>query len=340
MSSNNFDAPVFDPNAGREEAYEARKKAFFEKLLNDDNVNKINKKKAGKYFDSQFEQDWNNEEMDRRIAFSRKSFDDFRKQRMAEFNNISAQADTDIADLEALNAEKEYMDKGYTYTKDGWTLTNAPTQPTQPTQPVRDKNGRTREEILALQQEMVDAGYDLGKFGPKGNGVDGIWGKNTQAAYDMYIQQGKKPYNEVFPEPPINNTPETKPDNQTGENQGDWHWNKSAKKNSQGQLMWNKDFWRDRYFGDSYYNYGNNRYRIAVNKASGQSYLVDLVNGRYIQADENMWGGIDDDAMNSRLASGSGWMDITKDSRLFQYKIGGIIKQILKNSNVFPFNIK
>jgi hypothetical protein len=46
---------------------------------------------------------------------------------MAEFNNISAQADADIADLEALNAEKEYMDKGYTYTKDGWTLTNAPT---------------------------------------------------------------------------------------------------------------------------------------------------------------------------------------------------------------------
>jgi hypothetical protein len=39
-----------------------------------------------------------------------------------------------------------------------------------------------------------------------------------------------------------------------------------------------------------------------------------------------MWGRIDDDAMNTRLASGSGWMDITKESGLLQYKIGGVIK--------------
>jgi hypothetical protein len=45
--------------------------------------------------------------------------------------------------------------------------------------------------------------------------------------------------------------------------------------------MWGSG-WRDRYIGDNFYNYGNNRYRIAVNKDSNQSYLVDLTNGKYI----------------------------------------------------------
>lgn len=193
--------------------------------------------------------------------------------------------------------------------------------------------GKTTEDVKKLQQEMFDAGYDLGTSGPNGDGVDGFWGSKTQKAYDLYLKNGKKPLEtEVI-------TTETKPDNKVEENQGNWHWFKNAKKNSLGQLMWGSG-WRDRYIGDNFYNYGNNRYRIVVNKDKDQSYLVDLTNGKYMQADEDIWGRIDNDAMNNRLAQGSGWMDITKESGLFQYKIGGIIKQILKNSKVYPYNLK
>ena len=36
--------------------------------------------------------------------------------------------------------------------------------------------------VLALQKELKDAGADLGKFGPKGDGLDGQWGKITAGA--------------------------------------------------------------------------------------------------------------------------------------------------------------
>ena len=36
--------------------------------------------------------------------------------------------------------------------------------------------------VLALQKELKDAGADLGKFGPKGDGLDGQWGKTTAGA--------------------------------------------------------------------------------------------------------------------------------------------------------------
>lgn len=36
------------------------------------------------------------------------------------------------------------------------------------------------------QQELYDAGYDLGKTGPNGNGVDGNWGEKSQAAYNDF----------------------------------------------------------------------------------------------------------------------------------------------------------
>lgn len=38
--------------------------------------------------------------------------------------------------------------------------------------------------IIKLQQELKDKGYDLGTYGPKGDGIDGIMGPYTQAAKD------------------------------------------------------------------------------------------------------------------------------------------------------------
>ena len=316
MAVNGIDPTTFNPNAGREEAYNNRWQKYLTNL--GQTQNKINVKKARKYFDQQFEQDWNNEAASREIDFISQ------KAKQDQQNLISKwRQERETAELASQEQDaRDYEAAGYIFDLNkGWI------KPTTLQQPVRDKNGRTKEEVRALQQEMLNAGYDLGKYG-----VDGVWGPDTQLAYDMYIQSGKKPFKEAFPEPSANNTPEPL------EQSSDWHWQKNAKKNSQGQLMWGSG-WRDRYIGDNFYNYGNNRYRIAVNKDSNQSYLVDLTNGKYIQADENMWGRIDDNAMNNRLASGSGWMDITKESGLFQYKIGGIIKQILKNSNVYPYNL-
>jgi hypothetical protein len=120
---------------------------------------------------------------------------------------------------------------------------------------------------------MVDAGYDLGDFGINKNGVDGYWGEKTQSAYDLYLKNGKKPFN--YNSGTIDTlvvTPEDK---------ADWHWKNSAKRDSNNLLMWGSG-WRDRLVGDSYYNYNNNRYRIVVNKSNGQSYLVDFTNGKYI----------------------------------------------------------
>jgi hypothetical protein len=43
------------------------------------------------------------------------------------------------------------------------------------------------EDVKAVQQMLVDAGYDLGKFGPEGDGVDGAWGDVSQKALEDYL---------------------------------------------------------------------------------------------------------------------------------------------------------
>lgn len=42
----------------------------------------------------------------------------------------------------------------------------------------------------AKQQALVDAGYNLGTTGENRNGVDGAWGKKSQAAWDLAMQDG------------------------------------------------------------------------------------------------------------------------------------------------------
>lgn len=46
--------------------------------------------------------------------------------------------------------------------------------------------------VAKKQEELVKLGYDLGPYGPKGDGVDGITGPYTQAAMDAY-EKGIKP---------------------------------------------------------------------------------------------------------------------------------------------------
>jgi murein DD-endopeptidase MepM/ murein hydrolase activator NlpD len=43
-------------------------------------------------------------------------------------------------------------------------------------------------EIVKKQQELVNKGYNLGPYGPKSDGVDGIVGPYTQAAMDAFAK--------------------------------------------------------------------------------------------------------------------------------------------------------
>ena len=43
------------------------------------------------------------------------------------------------------------------------------------------------DQVKAIQQQLTQAGYNVGN-----TGADGIWGKNTQAAYDAYLSSNGK----------------------------------------------------------------------------------------------------------------------------------------------------
>lgn len=47
------------------------------------------------------------------------------------------------------------------------------------------REGFRGERVRNFQQELADAGYDLGE-----HGVDGFWGPDTQAAYEKYLADG------------------------------------------------------------------------------------------------------------------------------------------------------
>ncbi len=49
--------------------------------------------------------------------------------------------------------------------------------------------GQKGDRVRAKQQELVDAGYDIGKTGAAKNGVDGFWGDRTEKAWQQL--QGK-----------------------------------------------------------------------------------------------------------------------------------------------------
>ena len=69
-------------------------------------------------------------------------------------------------------------------------------EPAKP-EPAKPEPANTgSDKVRAMQQKLKAAGYGsmLGTFGPEGDGVDGKWGKRTQAAYDAYMadKQAKK----------------------------------------------------------------------------------------------------------------------------------------------------
>lgn len=45
---------------------------------------------------------------------------------------------------------------------------------------------KNHENVRLVQAGLVTLGYDLGNFGSQGNGVDGVWGSMTEAAFINY----------------------------------------------------------------------------------------------------------------------------------------------------------
>ena len=46
----------------------------------------------------------------------------------------------------------------------------------------------SEDQVTAMQTTLVDAGYNLGKYGPNGDGVDGKFGNKTRLAYLDYME--------------------------------------------------------------------------------------------------------------------------------------------------------
>ena len=73
-SSFNFDAPTFDPNAGKQEARDKMYSDYMTTLANS-GKRRINIQKANKNFNEQFEQEWLNGEAGRRNQFNQQQRD-------------------------------------------------------------------------------------------------------------------------------------------------------------------------------------------------------------------------------------------------------------------------
>lgn len=105
-SSFNFDSPEFDPNAGRQEAYDKRRSEYMTQLANS-GKRRINMNRANKEFDAMFEQDWANGEAERRNAHN----EQVRNTRMQALNDYWQGRMVDAQDA----TTKAYEEAGYTF---------------------------------------------------------------------------------------------------------------------------------------------------------------------------------------------------------------------------------
>jgi hypothetical protein len=67
---------------------------------------------------------------------------------------------------------------------------NMSPQPVKPKVPAKPKVlAKPNPQVMELQKQLKDAGYDLGTSGPNKDGVDGVMGPKTKAAEQLMIQQ-------------------------------------------------------------------------------------------------------------------------------------------------------
>lgn len=176
---------TFDPNAGRQDAYDTRWKNYLAELGK--SKNRININKAKKYFDSQFEQDWNNEAASRNVDFAL-------NQAKQKQNDIIGKFRAQREEAARLSQEQDALDyeaAGYTYdaATGNWNKPVTPVQPVAPVlKPKTDWNavavsalgeGNNMETVSKLQEELYNAGYNIT--------IDGKFGNETRAAYEDYM---------------------------------------------------------------------------------------------------------------------------------------------------------
>ena len=76
-------------------------------------------------------------------------------------------------------------------------LDDGPVQVTKPTL----RKGSSGEHVIELQEDLLELGYDLGSYGPEGNGIDGKFGAKTEnAVKDFQTKHGLKADGIVGPE--------------------------------------------------------------------------------------------------------------------------------------------
>lgn len=164
-SSFNFDAPTFDPNAGKQEARDKMYSDYMTTLANS-GKRRINMQKANKNFNEQFEQEWLNGEAGRRNQFNQQQRDKKMNALKQSFfdaaNNFSINLQDDV------NAAKEAQ---------GLVMDPATGEWKSRTE------GLDFNNTEAVQQWLMNNGYKLEKYG-----ADNKYGTETNDAITAMLK--------------------------------------------------------------------------------------------------------------------------------------------------------
>ena len=160
-SSTMFDHPEFDPNAGRQEAYD-KEYAKYMADLRTSGKKRVNLKRANQAFEQRFNESWQQGESERRNAYLTD-----RRQKLDEYWNDRRQKHED-AIAEA-------------YRQEGYTFDEATGEWSRPLTHGLDFNNTT-----AVQEWLMNNGYNLDRYG-----ADGKYGAETNNAISTMLNDGK-----------------------------------------------------------------------------------------------------------------------------------------------------
>lgn len=312
----NISAPEFDPDAGRQEAYNQQWKAYI------DNLSQSNKKvdlnKAKQYFDTQFDQDWYNEA----------------GQRQQQFNKIFQPS-----------REQEIQNSANAYNEFTTNLFNSFAKPQSAPKPAPKlkTEGLDFSNVQAVQNWLLANNYNPGK-------ADNMYGIKTKTAIDALLNNANSGLTEEekqlfrnfqgntkFVRNKINTPVQVKPVSSNTNNQGTvngngqtmkelevrpnpkTHWTDRFSKNQQGALTWN---WGAPLMGPKTYTYDGYTYDVRQD-GSGNVWYIDRKTGKMKQARKGI----------ARVFAGEtpetwddfDWVDISDD--VFKRKNGGIINK-------------
>ena len=109
---------------------------------------------------------------------------------LMRLNNISKENADKIAIGQELKTQSSYVDFKNPLKLD--YLQSKPAEQELPT-PYRSaytKKQQIKDNAKSIQQQLKDAGYDLGATGKNKDGVDGSWGRKSQVALDQALKDG------------------------------------------------------------------------------------------------------------------------------------------------------